>query len=320
MASNRVGSVFLGDIQQRHRHLSSSTHSSPPSSPPSTSIAAGVFAFSSSPPPTLATASEEIDSIDMDSFTGANKQPTSINDTNDKIFPSSPGKVDPVLALELRLRWLEALVLGMKQDTGKDRKGKAREFEYVGVSASAAANLKHGETLTRLTETVQARLDKAIEGNEGLKRFMDSYGQNAHLLTPSFALSGILPDPPTFENMTPEEINALLGEMEPDIRAADRDLTEIDTLEKKGVLGAGHLPDYEQLEPRLKALVGAYDENSKLAASLEIRIAALVERHATYVDSLSELFVAWDDILTEAEDRTTRMERDRAERLRMGLE
>ena len=61
-------------------------------------------------------------------------------------------------------------------------------------------------------------------------------------MTPSFALSGILPDPPAFENMTPEEINALLGEMEPDIRAADRDLTEIDTLEKKGVLGAGHLP------------------------------------------------------------------------------
>ncbi|KAF8871282.1 hypothetical protein CPB84DRAFT_1716721 [Gymnopilus junonius] len=149
---------------------------------------------------------------------------------------------------------------------------------------------------------------------------MDSYNQNAHLLTPSFALSGILPDPPSFDNMTPEEVNALLGEMEPDIRAADRDLIEIDTLEKKGVLGAGHLPDYEKFEPRLNALVEAYDENSKLAASLEVRIAALVERHATYVDNLSELFVAWDDTLTEAEDRTARMERDKVERLRMGLE
>jgi len=41
--------------------------------------------------------------------------------------------------------------------------------------------------------------------------------------------------------MTPEEINALLTEMEPDIRAADRDMQEIDALEKKGVLGAGNL-------------------------------------------------------------------------------
>ena len=174
--------MFLGDIQQRHRHLSTSTHSSPPSSPPSTSIA-GVFAFSqshpnssSSPPPhSLAAASEEIDSIDMDASAGIQQPgPVRFNGTNDQVFPTGPGKVDPVLALELRLRWLEALVLGMKQDGAKDRKGKAREFEYAGVSSTAAANLKHGETLTRLTEVVQSRLDKAVEGNEGLRRFMES--------------------------------------------------------------------------------------------------------------------------------------------------
>lgn len=42
--------------------------------------------------------------------------------------------------------------------------------------------------------------------------------------------------------MTPEQIGAFLTEMEPDIRAADRDMLEIDTLEKKGVLGSGKLP------------------------------------------------------------------------------
>jgi len=42
--------------------------------------------------------------------------------------------------------------------------------------------------------------------------------------------------------MTTEEINAFLNEMEPDIRAADRDLLEIAALEKKDVLGAGKLP------------------------------------------------------------------------------
>ena len=80
------------------------------------------------------------------------------------------GKVDPVLALELRLRWLEALILGMKQDISKDRKGKARE-EYAGMAA--VAPFKAGDTLTRLAETVQNKLDKTVEDNEGLKRFMD---------------------------------------------------------------------------------------------------------------------------------------------------
>ncbi|KAF9565860.1 hypothetical protein CPC08DRAFT_629181 [Agrocybe pediades] len=308
MGSNRVGSVFLGDIQ-RHRHLSSSTHgsTSPPSSPPPTTSAggtgqnsiAGVFSFSQ------AQAQAQMHS------------PTTLAPTTESPAAQAPGKVDPVLALELRLRWLEALVFGMKQDT----KGKARE-EYAGVinyGSVAAANLKPGETLARLAQSVQTRLRKAVEGNEGLRRFMDNYDKNAHLLTPSFALSGTLPDPPTYDKMSPEEINALLAEMEPDIRAADRDMQEIDALEKKGVLGAGHLPDYEKLSPRLEALLKSQEEDAKLAQSLELRISSLVDKHATYIDTLSELFVAWDDTLTETEDKVTRMERDKAERVRLGL-
>jgi hypothetical protein len=66
--------------------------------------------------------------------------------------------------------------------------------------------------------------------------------QQAHLLTPSFALSGTLPGPmPSYEDMTPAELEAFLAEMELDIRAADRDMREIEMLEKKGVTGAGKL-------------------------------------------------------------------------------
>ncbi|KAF9474751.1 hypothetical protein BDN70DRAFT_884463 [Pholiota conissans] len=310
MTSNRVGSVFLGDFQRHRLHLPTSAHSTPPSSPPSTTGGShtGVFSISQS----LAAGSEDID-IDiskMDVLGSKGHQSTENAD-----LPRGPGKVDPVLALELRLRWLEALILGIKQDLGKG-KGKARE-EYTGI---APAHLKPGETLTRLAETVQSKLDKAVIDNEGLKRFMDSYDQNAHLLTPSFALSGILPNAPTYDKMSPEEINAFLAEMEPDIRAADRDMLEIDTLEKKGVTGAGKLSDYEKLEPRLQALLKAHEEDAEFAAELETRISALVDQHATYVDTLSELFVAWDDTLTETEDKLSRMERDKEKRLRLGFE
>jgi hypothetical protein len=41
--------------------------------------------------------------------------------------------------------------------------------------------------------------------------------------------------------MSTEELEAFLLEMEPDIRAADRDMREIEALEKKGVTGAGKL-------------------------------------------------------------------------------
>ena len=60
----------------------------------------------------------------------------------------------------MRLRWLEGLLLGVRQDA-KDRKGKDK-----------APELKHGGTLVRLAEDVQRRIDGVIQTNEGLQRFM----------------------------------------------------------------------------------------------------------------------------------------------------
>lgn len=64
-----------------------------------------------------------------------------------------------------------------------------------------------------------------------------------HILNPAFAFaptanaSGV----PTYEDLTDSELDALLKEMEPDLRAADRDLREIQALDKRGVTGAGKL-------------------------------------------------------------------------------
>ena len=106
------------------------------------------------------------------------------------------------------------------------------------------------------------------------------------MLTPAFALSGTLPvNPPTYENMSPSELDAFLTEMEPDIRAAERDLREMNALEGKGVTGAGQLGDYEALQPRLEALLKAHDEDLHMAANLEKRIALLMDRYATNVST-----------------------------------
>lgn len=75
---------------------------------------------------------------------------------------SQPPVVDSALSLELRLRWLEAILLGVKQEFGGGgRKGKERD------------NLSHGETLLRSAEDVQKRLIGIVNSNDGLKRFMD---------------------------------------------------------------------------------------------------------------------------------------------------
>ena len=58
----------------------------------------------------------------------------------------------------------------------------------------------------------------------------DQVDQYAHLLT----LSGIIPNVlPSYESMTPSELETFIQEMEPDIRAADRDMREIEALDQK---------------------------------------------------------------------------------------
>ncbi len=90
-------------------------------------------------------------------------------------------------------------------------------------------------------------------------------------------------NPPTYDNMSPSELEAFLSEMESDIRSAERDLREISALEAKGVTGAGKLGDYEALQPRLEALLKAHNEDLQTAADLERRIALLMDRYATNV-------------------------------------
>lgn len=164
--------------------------------------------------------------------------------------PTAPlPTIDPDVALELRVRWLEAIIVGVKDSSSgwKEKKGKEREDPK--------------QTLVRLAEDVQRTLDAAVDSNDGLKRFMehcqslsiwallslsthtsiDTDDQYAHLLTPAFALSGAIPEPPTYDDMSSEELDAFLTEMEPDIRTADRDLREIEVLVQKGITEAGKL-------------------------------------------------------------------------------
>lgn len=217
--------------------------------------------------------------------------------------PLTKTNIDPVLALELRVRWLEALVLGLSSpasssnaptdtngfDKGTKTSGDRGHKIQGSLRSLRAEKLREKErgkgkeaitTLARLTEDVKKRLDAIVETNEGLRKFMDTCtsffripssslpityspdDQHAQYLTPTFALSGVidvpLPSTPTsespegernlgssllpiYENMSPQELEAYLVEMEPEIRAADRDMREIETLVGKGVTGAGKL-------------------------------------------------------------------------------
>ena len=135
-----IGSVFLGDVQ-RHRLLSGST---PPSSPP----------------PSLSPSSTTAQPFPSEVYESPKQSPVTIP-------PPPPPTIEPVQSLELRLRWLEALLYGVKPEktVNHHRRGSPGAHDK-------AHGLKNGETLMRSTEELQRKLNAVVEGNDGLRRFM----------------------------------------------------------------------------------------------------------------------------------------------------
>jgi hypothetical protein len=214
-----------GDVQRNRLRPSPST---PVSTPPS------------SPPPLPSTSTSRV---------APHSNPLSPLLTQEK--PTSPTSTHlaPTQSLELRIRWLEALLYGSKHD------------ESLAGLREPKAELKRGETLVRAAEHAQRRMNDIANTYDVLRKFFshcepflssallsNSTNDNpdelhAQYLTPTFALSGTLPtiSPPEYAHMPPAELAALATEFEPDIRAADNDMREIDALQQKGVTGAGKL-------------------------------------------------------------------------------
>ncbi|KAI9450547.1 hypothetical protein F5148DRAFT_1336490 [Russula earlei] len=285
-----IGSVFLGDVQRSRLRSSGST---PGSTPPS------------SPPPTVITTRGASHST---ATTTTNSAVPGVIQEQEK--STLRPQLTPTQSLEVRVRWLEAIIHGAMHDE-----------LHAGLS-ERKPELKRGETLMRAAEHTQRRMNDLAGTLDVLRRFIGHYEHHAQYLTPAFALSGTLPtmQPPEYKDMSHAELAALAAELEPDIRAADQDMREIHILQQKGMTGAGTLSGHEVLQPRLEALLLRHKEDLDRAAALERRVAGIVRQYAMQVDKLSELFVAWDDTLRVVEDRVGRLDKEREERLRRGYE
>jgi len=161
------------------------------------------------------------------------------------LMSQKPPTITPQLSLELRLRWLEALLYGVKPRDKPPEKGET--------------------PLLRNAQQIQKRLDDLVQNNDSLRKFMDQYDQYAHLLT----LSGIIPNAlPSYESMTPSEFETFLQEMEPDIRAADRDMREIEALDQKGVATVGKLTTPQIIKHSVPGSKRSSKLTSKTSSSL----------------------------------------------------
>jgi len=191
---------------------------------------------------------------------------------------AAPGQISPALALQLRVRWLEALIHGLRSTPAPAQLGTSQQQQQ--------------QSLTRRAHDVQTQLEGVARSNDAIRHFLDKWDQHAQLLSPAFALSpSSSSDSAQLFDGSVGAFDALLADTEPDIRAADSALREIADLESAGVTGAGRLAEHEALQPRLRALVQAQEEDLETASQLERRVGELLRRYAIEVRGLNCTFI-----------------------------
>ena len=163
-------------------------------------------------------------------------------------------------SLELRLRSLETL-------------------------ASGAAPLRapnDARSIARRADDATSAFRAAVTAHDPLRRFVDGFDLNAPLLRPPLPTDGLhaAGDEPA---PTAEVKAALVLEAEADIRATERDLRELEALDKRGLAAAGSLAGYEALRPRLAELSGELPSVVRSYAALEDRVTSLLQRYGDHV-------------------------------------
>ncbi|GAA5868826.1 hypothetical protein JCM8547_002840 [Rhodosporidiobolus lusitaniae] len=221
---------------------------------------------------------------------------------------TQPPALTPQLSLDLRLRFLEHLLRPTPSSSAPSQTAHvplARRVALVNQQLTAAlagqgSGAAHGGG--------GATAGAAPGASEAVRRFVQNYDLNAPLLSvaPVPLLAGS-----SSADVTPQAKVSLILEAENEIRALEKELREIAVLDERGVVGAGKLGEHEALKPQLVQLRQATGPVASSYTSLEQRTTALLQQYNDYISTLSELFVSWNDILAEAENAVTRLEKER---------
>ncbi|KAA1067836.1 hypothetical protein PGT21_016463 [Puccinia graminis f. sp. tritici] len=195
---------------------------------------------------------------------------------------------DATLALDLRIRLLECVFAGALPSSDA----------FTNRLSSEAASKK---SLALRLERVLGQLTTILgtKPNEAIRRFVQSYDLNEPLLH----LPNPLSSNKEAEPLSISEKASLVFEADAEIVQLERDLREIELLDNRGFVGAGKLADGDWSEEELvTSVIGPLQESKTTIDELEQRATTLMSRYDSYVNSLSEIFVSWDSILTTLEE------------------
>ncbi|KAI8079528.1 uncharacterized protein B0P05DRAFT_540979 [Gilbertella persicaria] len=182
---------------------------------------------------------------------------------------------------------------------------RLRHLEHilVGQHNAQLQKLTH-ESIYKRLELLQRELNTVYKDNKPVKEFVTKYDVHSKILNPTTSTYNI-----EREILAPDVKLELLLAAQEDLEKFAQEVKQIKDLEY--VVNGSDFDVIETLGPQLAPLEVAHTNQVKDLNELTKHISQFMERYNGTINTLSEIFIQWDNILTNMETHITALEHEK---------
>ncbi|KAI9470109.1 MAG: hypothetical protein EXX96DRAFT_588824 [Benjaminiella poitrasii] len=179
---------------------------------------------------------------------------------------------------------------------------RLRYLEHVLLNQQQQQQQTDEESIVKRIQTLMKNVDTIYKSNKPIKDFITKYEAHANILNPnksSFALERDI--------LSPDVKLELVLSAQEDLERFAKEVKQVKDLED--VVSGKGFDVVESLQPTLSRLEGQHEGQMNELNQLTKQLTDFMERYNGMVNTLSEIFISWDHILTSMENHVSSLER-----------
>ncbi|CEP14752.1 hypothetical protein [Parasitella parasitica] len=180
---------------------------------------------------------------------------------------------------------------------------RLRHLEHVLLGQNSTQVKSTDETLIKRVQALQKELDTLYKNNKAIKDFVTKYETHAKLLNPNTSTYIM-----EREILAPDVKLELLLTANDDLEKFAQEVKQVKDLDY--VVSGSNFD--ETLGPKLAPLEVTHADQTSELNQITKQVSDFMERYNHIVNTLSEIFIQWDHILTNMESHVCVLERQKA--------
>ncbi|EIE77774.1 hypothetical protein RO3G_02478 [Rhizopus delemar RA 99-880] len=181
---------------------------------------------------------------------------------------------------------------------------RLRHLEYILYGQQQQQNKSTNEVIIKRMELLRKELSSIYQNNKSIKYFIEKCNlddTHSKLLNPNTSTYSL-----ERELLSTDVKIELLLAAQDDLKKFAQEVKQVKSLEH--VVSGTELEVVDKLKPQLSSMDVIHVNQTKQLNQLTKEISDLMERYNKTVNTVSEIFIAWDNILTSMETHLTTLE------------